>query len=147
MLSNNMNASPLLDLRLLGPNPYKLPNLNCDGCNKKLPYGETICWSDASKDKDFCEECIHHGQDDDPELNLIKTTVMERIAPIADKMLSEILISNFQKSPSSTYELWDKDGESCGIVETVGTPSCEFINRVMKNSNATRMERSETNVV
>ncbi len=150
-----MNFAPIDYRTAFGPNCPPPPGLTCDGCRKNLPYGETVCWSDASKDLDFCEQCIHDGQDDDPDANLVKTTVKERCQPRLDREVGMMLLSqmfqgpppNVTRSdePSISYEMRDQEGGSLGTFEAFGPPSGELLSAVMQRYGAVGMERQEPN--
>ena len=155
--SSLMIAAPIDFRTIFGPNGPPPPGLNCDGrnrdggkCCNPLPYGETVCWSDPTLNLDYCEECIRNGQDDEPGANLIKTTVMERCAPIAETVYAQVLLSRMadaaaaSTTPTASYEIMDANGEMCAHFVPVAPPSGEILSTILNSTEgAVRIERIE----
>tara|TARA_X000001036_G_scaffold11660_2_gene10175 strand:+ start:2976 stop:3419 length:444 start_codon:yes stop_codon:yes gene_type:complete len=141
-----MNAAPIDFRTVFGPGRTP-PGLTCDGCRKELPYGETVCHSDPEKDTDFCEECFSGDLSMCYKLDLTKTTVMARCAPMAEMVLGTALLSQIFHGPppnvTASYEMRDQEGESLGTFEAFGPPSGELLSAVMRKCGAVGVERQE----
>jgi hypothetical protein len=79
----------IFDFRTVCPPGTTPPGLNCDACRSKVPYGESVVYSDASNDTDYCASCYYSLPDKE---DLVKTTCMERCAPMAERIYGRLLL-------------------------------------------------------
>jgi len=89
LTKDNIHLKSIFDFRTLCPPGTSPPGLNCDGCRSKVPYGESVVYSDASKDTDYCMSCYDALSDKE---GLVKTTCMERCAPMAERIYGRLLL-------------------------------------------------------